>query len=207
MGIFCVSGEIHDVHFKEAPSDRFQVKQLGIVGAFLIECKTYSDQRGEFARHYAKGEMPLPKDFRVVHANVSRTSFRGTFRGMHYQVPPFAESKLISCLSGAILEVFTDLRPDSPTFLESVSQQLDSNSLNLLFVPKGVANGYLTLSDDALVHYYASAAYSRSHEYGFRYDDQILPEGFIAKPKLVSEKDEGWEPLRLDELSVLSNLL
>jgi len=180
----------------------FLRRMLSINGAFEFSSVSREDTRGQFARHFSSDMVETEMSFCVAQANVSRTTHKHTFRGMHFQIPPFAESKLVSCLSGEVIDIIVDLRPDSPTYLQSESVILSEERGNSMFVPIGVANGYLTLDRDALVHYYSSAKYSPSHERGFRYDDSLVSIRLPSPPFLVSDKDRSWGDLNENELQI-----
>jgi len=184
----------------------FEDRQLNINGAFEFRSLIRADNRGEFARHYSADMMGSTSGFTVCQANISRTFEERTFRGMHYQIPPYAESKLISCLSGAVIDFLVDLRPDSSSYLKWDSVHLSASLSNLVYIPAGVANGYLSLERNVLVHYYSSAAYSNSHERGFRYDDKLVSIKLPCAPKIVSAKDQLWSELSENYLQVFRNL-
>jgi len=182
----------------------FLRRMLSINGAFEFSSVGREDTRGKFARHFSSDMVETEMSFCVAQANVTRTTHKHTFRGMHFQIPPFAESKLVSCLSGVVIDIIVDLRPDSPTYLQSESVMLSEELGNLIYVPVGVANGYMTLNQDSLVHYYSSAEYSPSHERGFRYNDSLVSIRLPSPPSLVSEKDSSWGDLDEKELQVFS---
>lgn len=176
--------------------DSFTPEELAIDGVIRYGWSTSTDVRGEFARHFAIGEIG---DFgsceSVVQANLVWTSDELTFRGMHYQVGKFRESKLVSCLLGEISVVVVDVRFKSPTFLESLTLDLSQSSQSSILIPKGAATGYLTRSDEVLVHYYSSAPYAKDYERGFRFDDPLVKIRLPFTPKILSERDKSWPAL------------
>jgi len=173
-----------------------------IEGALEFSSLSRIDDRGQFARHYSRDMTGPGTDFQIAQANISRTTQKFTFRGLHYQVPPCTETKLISCLLGSVLDVIVDLRPESSTYLQWEIVTLTEALGNLLYVPGGVANGYLSLHNNTVVHYYSSAAYSISHERGFRYDDRLVSINLPIKPLVVSPKDLSWGDLLETDLHV-----
>lgn len=181
--------------------DSFKPENLAIDGVVQYAWNTSVDERGEFARHFAEGEVGhFGSRESVVQANLVWTSKKFTFRGMHYQVGSFRESKLVSCLLGEISVVVADIRPDSRTFLQSLTIELSQLSRCSILVPKGVATGYLTRSDEVLVHYYSSAPYAKDHERGFRFDDPMFEIKLPVQPKILSDRDKSWLGLDRDVL-------
>lgn len=167
--------------------------ELELEGVFVLTAQPRSDARGAFVRHFAIDDIPEFSGVeRVTHANLVWTSLERTFRGMHYQVAPYAETKLLSCLTGGIASVLTDLRVESATYRSWTIVNLSENEAQMLLIPRGVANGYLTLSDDVLVHYYSTERYSPLHERGFCFDDPTIGIVLPERPVHVSKKDESW---------------
>jgi len=130
-------------------------------GAYIIEPELLEDQRGFFARTFCQREFEThglnPK---LVQCSIAYNRRKGTLRGMHYQVAPMEEAKLVRCTQGAIYDVIIDLRPDSPTYREWVSVELNANNRRMLYVPEGFAHGYQTLVDNTEVLYQMSEFYS-----------------------------------------------
>jgi len=170
---------------------RFEVTD--VTGAFLVELEPRVDERGFFARAFAVDEFRAHGIvFQPVQANVTYTHRAGTIRGLHYQVAPATEQKLIRCIRGAIFQVAVDVRPDSPTYLRYVGVRLDAESRGALYVPGGCAAGAQALTDDAEAFYLVSAAYSPEHERGIRFDDPELAISWPLEPTIVSAKDLAW---------------
>lgn len=149
-------------------------------GAYLIKPERHEDERGFFARTFDRKEFVqhgLNPD--VVQCSISYNQNKGTFRGMHFQVPPYQEEKLVSCVQGAILDYIIDLRPYSPTFKECIKVELSQENGFALYVPKSFAHGFLTLRDNSLVMYQMSEYHHDEAVVGFRWDDPafdiILP--------------------------------
>lgn len=162
-------------------------------GAFLIELEPRGDERGFFSRVWCEREFEAAGlSTRIAQANVSLSRDRGTLRGMHLQLPPAAEIKLIRCIRGAIYDVIIDLRPSSPTYCEWVGVELTSENRKALYVPEGFAHGFQTLSSDAEVFYQVSAFYSPEHETGVRYDDPRFGIEWPDPVTVISDKDRSW---------------
>src|SRR5690606_22548802 len=135
--------------------------ELPLAGAFLIELEPHSDERGLFARAWCReefGRRGLVTDF--VQGNVSINPEPGTLRGLHYQLAPHEEAKLVRCVRGAIYDVIVDVRRNSPTYLQWVAAELSPNVLRMLYVPEGFAHGFQTLQPDSEINYLVSAAYA-----------------------------------------------
>jgi len=164
-----------------------------ISGAFVIEPDPIGDERGSFARLWCLDELSDHGiDVAFVQANVSRSVERGTLRGLHWQHPPHAESKLVRCTGGAVYDAFVDLRPDSETYMEAFGVELSVDNRRMAFVPEGCAHGYLTMTDDAEVSYFVSAAYAPGAEHGIRYDDPAVDLDWPVPVTVVSDKDRAW---------------
>jgi len=143
-----------------------------LLGSKLVEVEPHDDERGTFMRLHCEREFEKAGlVFRMVQTNLSVTRKRGTLRGMHYQTAPSRESKLVRCVAGAIHDVIIDLRPDSPTFCQSVGFDLNARDRKALYVPAGFAHGFLTLSDDAAVLYQMTDYYQPELARGVRWND------------------------------------
>jgi len=168
---------------------KFEV--LGIHQAQLVRIERQEDARGFFARTFCVHEFAVagitPE---VVQASVSFNEHRGTLRGLHFQWPPSREGKLVRCVRGAIFDVLLDLRPGSPTYLRHLSVQLDQDGLDAVFVPHGVAHGFLTLADETEVFYQMSDVHAPDLAAGVRWNDPSFgiewPDG---GPSVISERD------------------
>jgi len=171
-------------------------------GAWVLELEHREDDRGFFARTYCANEFrEHGLEPTVAQCNLSYNHRAGTMRGMHYQVPPATETKLVRATRGGIYDVIIDLRPDSPTYLQHFGVELTEDNRKALFVPGMFAHGYLTLTDRAEVVYQVSEFYSPGHERGIRYDD---PKFGIAWPRsidVISEKDANWAPFGQEQPS------
>ncbi|MBS0366457.1 MAG: dTDP-4-dehydrorhamnose 3,5-epimerase family protein [Proteobacteria bacterium] len=149
-----------------------QFRDTPLAGALLVELTPHSDARGFFARTWCAREFAgrgLPGQ--LVQSSLSHNRRRGTVRGMHLQLPPSQEAKLITCVQGAILDVIVDLRPQSPTFLRHFAVQLDAATCTSLFVPPLMAHGFQTLVDDSRVQYQMSDYHAPQLACGWRWND------------------------------------
>ncbi|MGE0704972.1 MAG: dTDP-4-dehydrorhamnose 3,5-epimerase [Vicinamibacterales bacterium] len=170
-----------------------------VQGAWLIDLSSVQDERGFFARVWCQREFEqhgLVAD--LVQMNLSHSGQRGTLRGLHYQVAPSEETKVISCIRGAIWDVIVDLRPSSSTYLRWIGVELTAGNRRQLYVPRGCAHGYQTLADETEVLYHASARYAPQAERGIRWND---PQFSIAWPivePIVSAKDLKWSDFEPD---------
>lgn len=141
-------------------------------GAYIIKIDKKVDERGFFARLFCQNEFSeigLSTDFKQI--NSSFTALKSTIRGLHYQLMPKSEVKVVRCISGALFDVILDLRPDSPNFGQWFGQTLSSENRTMMYVPRGFAHGFLSLTDNTEVIYFASEVYDPRHEKGVRYDD------------------------------------
>jgi len=172
-------------------------------GAFVVDIERRVDSRGYFARAFCRREFEDHGLSPVVEqANVSRSTRKGTVRGMHFQFPPHAEAKLVRATRGAILDVAVDLRPESPTFLRHVAVELSADDQRALYLPERFAHGYQTLEDGAEVLYLTSASYAPDFEAGLSPFDRCLGIAWPLPVTEISLKDTGAKPLDdvLDEL-------
>lgn len=164
-----------------------------LAGAYVLELEEKPDDRGFFARTFCRDEFEahgLKPD--VAQCNVSVNHRAGTLRGMHYQVEPAAETKLIRCTHGAVLDVIVDMRPGSPTYLAHVAVELTRENRRALYVPGMFAHGYQALTDDAEVTYQVGEFYTPGFERGLRHDDPALGIAWPLAVTVISEKDASW---------------
>ncbi len=164
-----------------------------IQGAYFIEFEGPSDQRGLFARTFCAREFrEQGLNPRVAQTNLCYSRHKGTLRGLHYQVAPASESKLIRCIRGALYDVIIDLRPESPTFMHHVGVELSAENRRGFYIPPMCAHGYQTLSDDAELLYQTGEFYSPMHERGLRYNDPALKLKWPLPVTAISDKDANW---------------
>jgi dTDP-4-dehydrorhamnose 3,5-epimerase len=162
-------------------------------GAFTIELEKRGDDRGFFARLFCQREfeaagIPMP----IVQINNSLSAKAGTLRGMHYQLPPATEIKVVRCIRGALYDVIIDLRPDSPTFARWFGTELTAENRLMMYAPQGFAHGFITLVDDTEVFYLTNAFYAPEEERGIRFDDPRFGVVWPQTPVDVSSKDRDW---------------
>ena len=167
--------------------------QTIIPGVFIIDVEPRSDERGFFARSWCDQEaaehgIALESE----QCNISFNAREGTLRGMHYQTAPFEEIKLVRCTSGAIFDVAVDIRPDSPAFGRHVAVELSAENRRMLYVPRGCAHGFLTLTDNAEIFYQMSGCYSAEHARGFRWDDRSFTIAWPRPVRVISERDRTY---------------
>ena len=165
-------------------------------GAFILDVDRREDNRGFFARVFcqrefaAHGLKPL-----IAQANVAFNKKRGTVRGMHFQFPPAAETKLVRCTRGAIVDIIVDLRPESPTYLDHVAVELTADNHRALYVPERFAHGYQVLEDVTETSYQVGEFYTPGAEGGLLYNDPRLGLTWPIPVTEISLKDDSWEPL------------
>jgi len=165
-----------------------------IPGVHVIDSDIFPDERGAFVRAWVASEF----DTRGLEAGIAQASLatnprRGTIRGLHYQAPPFEEVKLIRAIRGAVFDVALDLRPASPTFRQWFGLELSAGNYRTLYIPKGVAHGYQTLTDDAEIFYFVSAPYSPPHQRGVRWNDPAFGIGWpLGQPTAISPRDAAF---------------
>ncbi len=166
--------------------------EAALPGAWVIEPEPLFDERGHFARTFDAEEfIARDLDPRVVQESLSFNARAGTLRGMHYQVAPYEEVKLIRCTRGAVLDVIVDLRPTSPTRLRWFSVELSEESARMIYVPEGIAHGFQTLRDGTEVHYRMNREHSPEHSRGIRFDDPELAIAWPRAERVMSERDRA----------------
>lgn len=173
-------------------------------GAYVIDIDRKEDTRGFFARAFCGEEFkkhglkPI-----IAQMNIAHNRKKGTIRGMHFQYPPAAETKLVRCTRGAILDIIVDLRPDSPTYLQHISIELNADNQSALYVPERFAHGYQALQDNTDTSYVVGEFYTPSAEGGLMYDEPRLGLSWPLPVTVVSEKDQKFP--RLDDIEVELN--
>lgn len=168
--------------------------ETSIPGAFLITLQPNADMRGSFSRIWSQSDFAAHGLMdEVVQCNEAFSHKRGTLRGLHYQLVPHQEVKLVRCVRGSIFDVLVDLRADSPTYLRWFGTTLTSHERTMLYVPPGCAHGYLTLEDDCQIFYLVSHPYHPEAERGARWNDPSFGIDWpIAEDLIISEKDRTW---------------
>jgi dTDP-4-dehydrorhamnose 3,5-epimerase len=169
-------------------------------GAFILDIERREDSRGFFARVFcqhefeAHGLKPL-----IAQANIAYNRKKGTIRGMHFQFPPSAETKLVRCTRGAILDIIVDLRPESPTYLEHIAVELSAENSRALYVPERFAHGYQALREETETSYQVGEFYTPGTEGGLLYNDPKLGLTWPLPVSVISDKDQVWKPLSEQE--------
>jgi dTDP-4-dehydrorhamnose 3,5-epimerase len=165
-------------------------------GAFVIDIERREDSRGFFARAFCQHEFEdhglKPT---IAQANIAFNHKKGTLRGMHFQFPPTAETKLVRATRGAILDVIVDLRPESPTYLQHIAVELSEDNSSALYVPERFAHGYQVLRDKTETSYQVGEFYTPGSEGGLLYNDPRLGLPWPLPVAVISEKDEVWKTL------------
>ena len=174
------------------------LQETPLTGAWVIQVEPVEDERGLFARTFDVDRWDeWGLEATVVQCSTSYSRRAGTVRGMHYQVDPFEETKLVRCTRGAVYDVIVDVRRDSPTFRGWFSVELTPDNRTMLYVPAGVAHGFQTLVDDTEVYYQISERYSPAHARGVRWDDPAFGiEWPDATERTISERDRSYPDLR-----------
>ena len=156
----------------------------------VIEPTVFGDNRGWFFESYSyKKYKELGIDVHFVQDNHSRSEHRGTVRGLHFQISPMAQSKLLCCTRGAILDVAVDLRKGSPTYADWMSVELSEENKRQIFIPKGFAHGFLTLTDNVEVEYKVDEYYSPEHDRSVKYNDPDIGVEWGINSPVLSQKD------------------
>ena len=159
-------------------------------GSFTVDLQPIEDERGWFARTYCKNEFAaIGHTKEWVQLNHSFTSKKGTIRGMHYQLQPFSEIKLVRCIAGAVYDVIIDLRKDSATYLQYFGVELSSSNKKMIYIPEGFAHGFQALTDDCELLYHHSQFYLPGVEGGIKYDDAAINIKWPIANRMVSAKD------------------
>ncbi|RVD59194.1 dTDP-4-dehydrorhamnose 3,5-epimerase [Mesorhizobium sp. M2D.F.Ca.ET.185.01.1.1] len=176
---------------------RFHPSSLS--GPRLVEPEPIWDERGFFSRTFCVSEFSdhgLTTSF--VQHSMSYSRHKHTLRGMHFQHPPHAEVKLVSCIAGSIYDVIVDLRPQSPSYLKWEGFELTASNRRMLYIPCGFAHGFQTLGPDSTVSYMISEFYTPAAARGLRYDDPRLAIDWPAPPSILSDRDRHWPLLEAD---------
>ncbi|MBX3510168.1 MAG: dTDP-4-dehydrorhamnose 3,5-epimerase [Hyphomonadaceae bacterium] len=169
--------------------------ESGIPGAWVIEVEPVGDARGSFARVFCEEEFARHGiETRYRQHSISRSASRGTLRGLHFQLPPHQETKVVTCLRGAIYDVCVDLRPGSPTFKQWRAVELTGENQRRFVIPEGCAHGFQALTDDAEVLYLISTNYNAGASSGVRWDDPAFGVSWPLPVAIMSDRDRAWPP-------------
>ncbi len=170
-----------------------KIVETDIAGVLVADLAPIVDDRGFFSRLFCRDEFAeFGADLDFVQANTAVSDARLTVRGMHHQLEPHSEHKLVHCTSGSVFDVAVDLRPESSTYLGWVAEELSAENRRSLLVPPGVAHGYLTLAPRTELTYWTTAQYAPGSVAGVRFDDPALAIAWPETPEVVSEQDRSW---------------
>jgi dTDP-4-dehydrorhamnose 3,5-epimerase len=177
-----------------------KIEKTNITGVFIITPTVLTDERGYFFRSFSKDEMNeagMPElDF--IQMNESYNEKAGTFRGFHFQNPPYFEDKLIRCVKGAVMDYAIDLRKGSPTFLKHISVELNQDNHKMIFIPKGFAHGFITLKHGTVLLYHHTVKYQKGYDNGIHFKDSMLDIALPCQIEIISEKDKNYPYLTPD---------
>ncbi len=164
--------------------------QTLIKDVFIIKTHNFQDARGVFSRVYSKNEYgQIMNEQEIVQINHSLSFKKGTIRGMHYQIQPYAETKIIRCIRGSVFDVVVDLRQYSPTFLSWISVNLNDFSNNAIIIPPGCAHGFQALNNNVELIYLHTSTYNPEYEAAVRFDDPRIKILWPLTPTNISERD------------------
>jgi dTDP-4-dehydrorhamnose 3,5-epimerase len=167
--------------------------RCAVEGVLVVDPEPRVDERGRFMRAWCQEEFASAGvRFVPLQANMGRSKRQGTLRGLHYQVVPALEAKLVRCTAGSIFDVAVDARPESPTYLRWYGEVLSAENGRMLFVPEGCAHGCVSLEDDTEIYYLTSALYAPEHARGMRYDDPAIGIRWPVAITAVSAQDSNW---------------
>jgi dTDP-4-dehydrorhamnose 3,5-epimerase len=173
-------------------------QETRIPGVFVIETEVFADDRGTFSAPWVAGALARHGlETGVAQLSLVTNARKNTLRGLHYQTAPVEEVKCVRVLRGGVFDVAVDIRPDSPTFRQWVGVELSAENRRMLYVPRGFAHGYQTLTDGAEVAYLVSAAYSPEHQRGARWDDPAFGiEWPLGPPAIIHPRDAAYPDVR-----------
>ena len=179
-----------------------------VPGVHLLEQERHEDARGFFARTWCAREL-LGQGLEpsLSQASVSFNHKKGTLRGLHYQAPPFSEVKVVRCARGALFDVAVDIRPDSKSFRQWVGAELTADNGRALYIPKGFAHGFYTLSDATEVEYFISTEYRPEAARGLRYNDGFFQVAWPGPVHVIAERDRDYPDASLERLAEMRGLL
>jgi len=174
----------------------FEFERTPLSGLIVIKPKVFRDERGFFLEAFVKKDFEsLGIKIDVLQINHSKSA-KGVLRGLHFQRRPYEQAKLVRCIKGEIMDVAVDIRPNSPTFGKYYSINLSEVNKLMLFIPRGFAHGFLSLTDDVEVEYAVDNYYSPNHEGGIIWNDPDIAINWPIKNPILSEKDKKWPPLK-----------
>lgn len=166
--------------------------ETNLPGAYIIELEPLQDERGFFARGFCKKEFDdLGLNTYIAQANISSNVHKGTLRGLHLQMAPFAETKLVRCTRGSIYDVIVDLRKNSATYKQWIGVELTGANYKMLYVPEGFAHSFITLQDRTDVMYHVTQYYNAASERGYRWNDPAFGIEWPLQPVVISPRDQN----------------
>jgi dTDP-4-dehydrorhamnose 3,5-epimerase len=169
------------------------VRDTDIDGLKIIDIEPIRDKRGFFARSFCKDEfLKNNLQHEIVQCNISHNIHKGTLRGMHYQLPPYEEVKIVRCTQGAIFDVVIDLRIESATYLKWRGFDLRANDYRMIYIPKGCAHGFQTLKDNSDVEYMVTEVYHPDYYQGVQWNDNVFGIQWPIVPPIISDKDQNY---------------
>ncbi|HEY9688063.1 MAG TPA: dTDP-4-dehydrorhamnose 3,5-epimerase [Coleofasciculaceae cyanobacterium] len=172
--------------------------ELPLNGAYLVEIEPIEDERGYFARTWSRQEfIDLGFEPEFIQYSISHNHKKGTLRGMHFQIAPFEEMKVVQCTQGSIFDVIIDLCPESATYGQWTGVELSADNRRMLYIPKCFAHGFQTLEDNTDVSYRIANHYSPDHARGYRYDDPAFGIEWPLPVSVISERDRKYSPFKM----------
>ena len=163
-----------------------------LIGSYIVSLEPFSDNRGWFTRTFCKKEFEqIGHTQEWVQLNHSFTSMKGAIRGMHFQYPPHSEIKMVRCISGTIFDVIVDIRKESPSFLRWFGIELSAENMKMLYIPKGFAHGFQTLTDNCEILYHHTDFYEKDFEGALNFNDPVLDIKWKLAPTDVSTRDKS----------------
>ena len=173
---------------------QFVIQNLNLLGTKKIKKKKYQDKRGYLSRVFCYEELKKNKiNFNIKQINITLTKKKGTIRGLHFQLPPHSEIKMVSCIKGKIFDVIVDLRKNSKTFLQTYSEILSEKNQKSLIVPRGFAHGFQALEDNCEILYFHSENYNSDYEDGIKYNDPQLSIKWPKNITNISKRDDNFK--------------
>ncbi len=170
-----------------------KIVKTPIEGLFEIDLEPHSDPRGAFIRTFCKQELAETGfNSEIVQINHSISKYRGTFRGFHFQHPPFSEVKIVRCLKGNVMDMVIDLRKESKTFLKNYQLELSEDNFKMLFIPAGMAHGFQTLADNSQLLYMHSEFYKPEYEDGILFNDPVINIDLPLPVTEISDRDKSF---------------
>ncbi len=175
--------------------------ETSLKGAYVIEVEKLKDDRGFFGRLWCENEInKFGLNPNIVQSNVSLSKKKGTLRGMHFQKPPFQETKWVRCTKGSVYDVIIDLRPDSKTFKKWFGVKLSEDNYKMIYVPENFAHGFITLEDNSEVYYLVTQFYNKEAERGLRWNDPNFNIQWPSELKEISAKDDNHPDFNLKNI-------